>query len=188
MFKLDDKFLEELGLAALPAEQKQAFLQHIYSELEIRVGERLTENMSDELLDEFGNFVDMNEAGMKKWFDENLPDYSERDDYKQLRSANAQAPETAIMSEYGAMKWLQLNRPDYPQVVAAVLEELKTEIRANKDSILSGAGQAAPAEGQVPAGDQPATDETAPAEDVAQDQNAESNDGQDDQAQAENQQ
>jgi len=136
MFKLDDKFLEDLGLGALPAEQKQAFLQHIYSELEMRVGERLTENMSDELLDEFGNFVDMNEAGMKKWFDENLPDYADRDDYKQLRSANAQAPETAIMSEYGAMKWLQLNRPNYPEVVASVLEELKNEIRTNKDSIL----------------------------------------------------
>jgi len=136
MFKLDDKFLEDLGLGALPAEQKQAFLQHIYSELEMRVGERLTEDMSDELLDEFGNFVDMNEAGMKKWFDENLPDYADRDDYKQLRSANAQAPETAIMSEYGAMKWLQLNRPNYPEVVASVLEELKNEIRTNKDSIL----------------------------------------------------
>lgn len=138
MFKLDDKFLEELGLGSLPEEQKKAFLQHIYSELEMRVGERLTEGMSDELLDEFGYFVDMNEEGMKKWFGENLPDYAERDDYKQLRQANAQAPETAIMSEYGAMKWLQLNRPDYPQVVQAVLEDLKTEIRSNKDAILLG--------------------------------------------------
>ncbi len=136
MFKLDDKFLEDLGLGALPAGQKQAFLQHIYSELEMRVGEKLTEGMSDELLDEFGYFVDMNEDGMKKWFAENLPDYADRDDYKQLREANQQAPETAIMSEYGAMKWLQLNRPDYPQVVAQTLDELKAEIVANKDAIL----------------------------------------------------
>jgi hypothetical protein len=139
MFRLDDKFLEDLGLAALPAEQKKAFLQHIYSELEMRVGERLTEGMSDELLDEFGQFVDQNMDGMNKWFDENLPDYANRDDFKQLKEANSQAPEAAIMSEYGAMKWLQLNRPDYPQVVAAVLEEIKGEISANKDSILAGA-------------------------------------------------
>jgi len=143
MFKLDDKFLEDLGLGALPAEQKQAFLQHIYSELEMRVGERLTEGMSDELLDEFGYFVDMNMDGMKKWFEENLPDYADRDDFKQLKEANAQAPEAAVMSEYGAMKWLQLNRPDYPQVVAAVLEEIKNEIRSNKDAILAGATAAA---------------------------------------------
>jgi len=142
MFKLDDKFLEDLGLGALPPEQKQAFLQHIYSELEMRVGERLTEGMSDELLDEFGYFVDMNMDGMNKWFGENLPDYADRDDFKQLKEANTEAPEAAVMSEYGAMKWLQLNRPDYPQVVAAVLEEIKEEVRNNRDAILSGAAQA----------------------------------------------
>jgi hypothetical protein len=151
MFKLDDKFLEELGLAALPEEQKQEFLRHIYSELEMRVGERLTEGMSDELLDEFGNFVDMNEDGMKKWFADNLADYADRDDYKQLKSANPDAPETAIMSEYGAMKWLQLNRPDYPQVVAAVLEELKNEIKSNREAILGGIQSAGgQVEGETP--------------------------------------
>ena len=142
MFKLDDKFLEELGLGALPAEQKQEFLQHIYSELESRVGERLTDDMSDELLEEFGNFVDANEEGMGKWFNENLPDYADREDYKQLREANPEAPENAIMSEFGAMKWLQLNRPDYPQVVASVLEEIKNEIKSNRDAILGGIQQA----------------------------------------------
>ena len=138
MFKLDDQFLEELGLGAMPNEQKQAFLQHIYSELEMRVGEKLTDGMSDELLDEFGSFVDMNEDGMKKWFGENLPDYADRDDYKQMRNANPEAPEAAIMSEFGAMKWLQLNRPDYPKVVAETLEELKGEIKANQSAILDG--------------------------------------------------
>lgn len=145
MFRLDDKFLEDLGLGGLPPEQKQAFLQHIYSELELRVGERLTDGMSDELLDEFGYFVDMNQDGMTKWFSENLPDYAERDDFEQLRSANPEAAETAVMSEYGAMKWLQLNRPDYPQVVAAVLEELKAEIIQNKDAILAGTAASVPA-------------------------------------------
>lgn len=152
MFKLDDKFLEDLGLGAMPAEQKQAFLQHIYSELEVRVGEKLTDGMSDELLDEFGNFVDQNEDGMKAWFEENLPDYATREDYGQLKAANPEAPEKAVMSEYGAMKWLQLNRPDYPQVVAATLEELKNEIKSNKDAILGG----------------PATNETAEFADAVQ--------------------
>ncbi len=138
MFRLDDKFLEDLGLGDLPADQKQAFLQHIYSELELRVGERLTDGMSEELLDEFGAFVDMNFDGMSKWYSENLPDYAEREGYKKLRESNPQAPDTAIMSEFGAMMWLQLNRPDYPQVVAAVLDEIKLEIVGNRDTILAG--------------------------------------------------
>ena len=43
MFQLDDNFLKELGLDQLPDEQKKPFLQHIYSELELRVGERLSQ-------------------------------------------------------------------------------------------------------------------------------------------------
>jgi hypothetical protein len=145
MFKLDDQFLADLGLDDLPQEQKTAFLQHIYSELEMRVGEKLTENMSDEMLDEFGNFVDRNVDGMKQWYDANLPDYQSQPDYQALTANNPDTDPGVIMSEYGAMKWLQLNRPEYPQVVAGVLEDLKNEIRANKDAILGGAsGQSAP--------------------------------------------
>ena len=38
MFRLDDQFLKDIGLDGLPEEQKKPFLQHIYSELELRVG------------------------------------------------------------------------------------------------------------------------------------------------------
>ena len=41
MFQLDDQFLKDLGLDQMPEEQKQAFLAHIYNELELRVGVRL---------------------------------------------------------------------------------------------------------------------------------------------------
>ncbi|MDR2524134.1 MAG: DUF5663 domain-containing protein [Candidatus Nomurabacteria bacterium] len=136
MFKLDDKFLEELGLGDLPADQKKAFLQHVYSELEIRVGEKLTEGMSDEMLDEFGYFVDKNLDRMREWFAAKMPDYAAQPDFQQLQAKAANADEATLLSEYGAMKWLQLNRPDYPKVVAATLEELKKEIAANKEKIL----------------------------------------------------
>lgn len=138
MFRLDNKFLEDLGLAALPEDQKKAFLQHIYSELEMRVGEKLTEGMSNEMLDEFGCFVDKNVELMKAWFAENLPNYTEQEDYQKLLQStrSSGADEVALLSEYGAMKWLQKNRPDYPQVVAAMLEDLKQEISMNKDKIL----------------------------------------------------
>jgi hypothetical protein len=136
MFKLDNKFLEELGLGSLPEEQKKAFLQHIYSELESRVGVKLTNGMSDEKLDEFACFVDRDEPKMRAWFAANLPEYETQPDFVKMKKAVPNADEPTLLSEYGAMKWLQINRPDYPKVVTDTLEELKTEIRANKDSIL----------------------------------------------------
>lgn len=137
MFQLNDQFLADIGLGDMPEEQKKSFLQHIYSELEMRVGEKLTQGMSDEMLDEFGYFVDKNLDKMKAWFVANAPDYADQDDYKQAQEARGpEVDETSLLSEYGAMKWLQINRPDYPKVVAATLEELKKEIVANKDKIL----------------------------------------------------
>jgi hypothetical protein len=43
-----------------------------------------------------------------------------------------------LKAEYAATKWLEVNRPDYRDVVKQVLEELKSEIVANKDTILGG--------------------------------------------------
>ncbi|MDQ2972971.1 MAG: DUF5663 domain-containing protein [bacterium] len=76
MFKLDNEFLVTLGLGALPADEKNKMLAHIYETLEMRVGMKLAEQMSDDQLKEFEKFIDMNdEAGALKWLESNFPDY-----------------------------------------------------------------------------------------------------------------
>lgn len=76
MFKLDNTLLEELGLASLPTEEKNKMLAHIYETLEMRVGMKLAEQMTNEQLDEFESFIDKNdEAGALKWLETNFPDY-----------------------------------------------------------------------------------------------------------------
>jgi hypothetical protein len=76
MFKLDDNLLKELGLGELPAQEKNKMLAHIYETLEMRVGMRLAEQMTDAQLTEFESFIDSNdEAGALKWLETNFPDY-----------------------------------------------------------------------------------------------------------------
>lgn len=76
MFQLDDNLLQELGLGSLPPAEKNKMLAHIYETLELRVGMRLAEQMSDEQLDEFEGFIDRNdEAGALHWLETNFPDY-----------------------------------------------------------------------------------------------------------------
>lgn len=144
MFQLDDKFLQDLGLDQLPPEQKQAFLEHIYSELELRVGTRLSEGLSDAQMTEFESFIDRDQQKVQAWITAHTPDYQNDDSYKQLRAnAPADADELGLLSEYASLKWLSLNRPDYRQVVAQVLEELKQEIVSNRDAIVGSDTQAA---------------------------------------------
>ncbi|MGB3023395.1 MAG: DUF5663 domain-containing protein [Candidatus Saccharimonadales bacterium] len=144
MFQLDDNFLTDVGLATLPDDQKQAFLQHIYEELELRVGTKLSEGLSEQQMAEFEAFVDQAEDKVRAWFEKNMSDYASNQDFVQLKqSAPEGTSDLAVMCEYGSLKWLELNRPDYRDVVAAELEALKTEIRANASTILGGDVQAA---------------------------------------------
>ena len=148
MFQLDDNFLKEVGLDTLPEEQKQAFLQHIYEQLELSVGTRLSEGLNEQQMSEFESFIDATSAQdettrdtaenkVRTWFDNNLADYQTRPDFVQLQGTAPQdVSEMVILSEYGSLKWLELNRPDYRQVVADELEKIKKEIIDNRDGIL----------------------------------------------------
>jgi len=76
--KLDNSLLEELGLGALPDPEKQLLLRQIYEKLEMNVGMRLADQMSNEQLDAFEQFVDANDdKGAFKWLESNFPNYKD---------------------------------------------------------------------------------------------------------------
>lgn len=107
MFQLDDNLLRELGLGEMPASEKNKMLAHIYETLELRVGMKLAEQMTDAQLDEFEGFIDRNdEAGALKWLETNFPNYKQvvADELEKLKSEiKQQAPQImqATMTEMG---------------------------------------------------------------------------------------
>lgn len=92
----DDKFLQEMGLSAMPEEQKQKFLDYIQEELEVRIGERIAKGLTEAQLNEFDQITDSAEAA----------------------------------------RWLEKNRPDYREIVNRTIEEMKSEIRANRAKLI----------------------------------------------------
>jgi hypothetical protein len=144
MFQLDDKFLEDVGLAGLPEDQKKPFLQHTYDQLEYKVGIRLSEGMSDEQLQEFESIIDRKQDVITQWIATHAPDYQNEEVFQRLAQATNLPPtDPGLVAEYAATKWLEVNRPDYRDVVARTLEEIKQEILQNKDAILGASSQAA---------------------------------------------
>ena len=140
MFQLDDKFLQDVGLGSLPEEQKKAFLDHFREQLELRVGTKLSDGLSDAQLEEIESFIDRNEEKVTNWVQTNVPDYENDQIYQQLKSgAPENIPPLVVLSEYASLKWLGMNRPDYREVVAQTMEELKKEITTNRDAILGSA-------------------------------------------------
>ena len=137
MFQLDDKFLADIGLNDLPEEQKKAFLQHIYDELELRVGTKLSDGMSDAQLEEFESIIDHKDDVITAWLAQHAPDYHNDEAFLRIQQATSlDVNDSALRSEYAASKWLEVNRPDYRDVVAGVLNDLKNEIVSNRDKIL----------------------------------------------------
>jgi hypothetical protein len=128
----------------LPEEQKKAFLQHIYDELELRVGTKLSEGMTDEQLEEFESIIDRKDEVVTTWLEKNVPNYHQDESFSRIQQATGlDVNDPGLRAEYAATKWLEVNRPDYRDVVAGVLDELKQEITSNRDKILDTTDQAA---------------------------------------------
>lgn len=71
----DENFLQEMGLSAMPEDQKQSFLEYAQEQLEIRIGERISRGLTEAQLAEFDSLSDQLEAA--KWLEKNRPDYRE---------------------------------------------------------------------------------------------------------------
>jgi hypothetical protein len=123
MFKLDNTFLTNLGLGDLPVDEKNKLLQAIYERLEMNVGMRLAEKMTDQQLDEFESFIDSNdEAGALRWLEANFPNYKQvvAEELEKLKQEVGQsAPQILEAAKQDAM-----NAPEQPQANPVPTQQL----------------------------------------------------------------
>ena len=119
MLKIDNTLLEEVGLAALPASEKNSFLKHIYETLEMRVGIRLADQMTNQQLDEFEKYFEAkDDAGAFKWLETNFPNYKEivQQEFDKLKGEVAQsAPQILSASQDKAAQGQSTGQPLPPQ-------------------------------------------------------------------------
>ena len=73
--QFDENFLQEMGLSAMPEDEKQKFLDYIQEEVEVRIGERISKGLTEAQLNEFDQITDQAEA--TKWLEKNRPDFRE---------------------------------------------------------------------------------------------------------------
>jgi len=103
MLKIDNSLLQEVGLGTLPDAEKNGLLKHIYETLEMRVGIRLADQMTNEQLDEFERYFEAkDDAGAFKWLETNFPNYKEivQEEFDKLKGEVAQsAPQILSASQ-----------------------------------------------------------------------------------------
>ncbi len=78
MIKIDESLLQEIGLNSLSSDDKNSLLKHIYETLEMRVGVRLADQMTQQQLDEFEKYFEAkDDVGAFNWLETNFPNYKE---------------------------------------------------------------------------------------------------------------
>lgn len=76
MIRIDYELLREFGLAGLPPHEQNLLLKQIHDTLELRVGRRLADQMSNDQLDEFEEFFEAeDDVGAFQWLEREFPDY-----------------------------------------------------------------------------------------------------------------
>ena len=135
--KFDDNFLSEVGLSNLPEDQKQAFLDHAQEELELRVGTKMSEGLTEAQIEEFEGIMENDQQVIRKVVSELGMDFRTDPIYKKVLDKYGVSEGTwEIISEYLSIKWIQKNRPNYHEIVQSTIDELKNEIRSGQSQIL----------------------------------------------------
>ncbi|MCQ2568676.1 MAG: DUF5663 domain-containing protein [Candidatus Saccharibacteria bacterium] len=139
MFQFDESFLETVGLSGMPEEEKENFLQYAQDQLEVRIGEKMSEGLSEEQLDEFERIIDNDQDTVQKWL-ANAGDYKNDEIYKKLLDGSEVAEDTPeFLNDYVTAKWLDQNCPQYQDIIRESIEGLQQEIAQQKDAILENA-------------------------------------------------
>lgn len=140
MLKIDNTLLVDVGLGSLPEAEKNSFLKHIYETLEMRVGIRLADQMSNQQLDEFERYFEAkDDAGAFKWLETNFPNYKDivQEEFDKLKAEVAQsAPQILAASQQAATA---------PQPTTQVAPQQSQPMAAENNPPLT---QAAPAPAQ----------------------------------------
>ena len=139
MYQFDESFLDAVGLSGMPEEQKASFLQYAQDQLEVRIGEKMSEGLSDDQLDEFERIIDNDEETVQKWLAD-LGDYKNDETYKKLlEGSEDEADDPQFLADFVTAKWLDQNCPQYQDIIKDSLESLQAEISSQKEEILANA-------------------------------------------------
>ena len=117
MIQINDNLLQEIGLGALPQTERRGLLNHIYETLELRVGMRLADQMTNEQLDEFERYFEAkDDKGAFAWLESNFPNYKEivQQEFDKLKAEVAQSAPQILSAASQAPQVPEQGQPTVP--------------------------------------------------------------------------
>ncbi|TRY16865.1 hypothetical protein FOJ82_13410 [Tessaracoccus rhinocerotis] len=122
-------WLAELGLVDLTPEEAHELLGLVADQLELRVGNDLSEGMTDEQLDEFDLITQGDPPTIKAWASKTGLTGELAASVRRTDGIPGLDLDQEVR-EWATGKWLAITRPDHKDVVKSVMDQLASEIRA----------------------------------------------------------
>lgn len=130
MYELDVSWIHKLGYTQLSDEDARSLADAAYSELELRVGTALSQDMTNEQLEEFQSLRDSDVAVAVAWAEREGIDPTEDDLFATMtRSATSCEEMEHAFCQWASTRWVAVNRPDYKDVVAACFATIERELK-----------------------------------------------------------
>jgi hypothetical protein len=121
----DEQFIEKLAITNLPQEKQNEVLE----ELNYRVGDAITETLSEQQQNEYEAIINADKIVIDAWLNQHLPNYKETALYEELAAGYDQDPEHIDPAKVVAsIGWVELNVPTIQEITNKVIEDLKSEL------------------------------------------------------------
>jgi protein-tyrosine-phosphatase len=120
----NEQIIEQLGIADLPDDQ----IENIVNEAQVRIGEAVSTQLTDEQLNEYQAIIDGDEQVIEAWLDKNVPNYKDAAAYQSFEEGYEEDPEKNDPKKlFASLAWVQFTVPQLQEVVATALESFKQE-------------------------------------------------------------
>lgn len=121
----DENLIEQLGIKDWSEEKRAEVLE----EATFRIGEAVTEGLTDQQSEEYEAIIDDNHDVIDAWLDENVPDYKDSPIYQAYVEEYDDDPEKNNPAKlFATVAWLQVNVPDLEARANKAVEEYRQEL------------------------------------------------------------
>ena len=120
----DEQIIEQLGINNLPSDEKEA----VINEAQLRIGEAVSEQLTDDKLNEYQAIIDGDNDVIATWLEKNVPDYKNEVAYQSFEEGVESDPERNDPAKlFASIAWVQITVPHIQDIVAGALDAFKKE-------------------------------------------------------------
>lgn len=125
MYQSDEQIITQIGIADLPEERQRS----IIDEVQVQIGELVSEQLTEQQLNEYQAIIDDDKDVIDAWLDENVPDYKNAAAYQAFEEDYHEDPEHNNPAKlFASLAWLQLNVPNVESLMQQGIDAYKQEL------------------------------------------------------------